>query len=83
MVEAIFAIVSVILLFISLALCVSVCDKYRSDRNVFRDKWIDTVEKFNRHLIDNIYDLESEIDDLKDDIAKLKTKDNEEETNNA
>lgn len=83
MFEAIISLVCVIFLFIALCLCIAVSDKYRSDRNVFRDKWIDAVLEFNMHLRNENYDLKGDIAELKDEIAELKKKDNDEEKENA
>ena len=68
MVEIIIALVCVIFLFSALCICIAVSDK-----------WIDAVGEFNRHLSNENDYLSSEIDDLKDDIAKLKAKNDVEE----
>ena len=79
MFEMITALISIVILFIGLSLCFAISDKYRSERNIFRDKWINAVDRYKDHLIDENRELKYEIDDLKNDIAELKkTKDNEE-----
>ena len=77
MFETITALISIVILFIGLSLCFAISDKYRSERNIFRDKWINAVDRYKDHLIDENRELKYEINDLKDEINELNNKNEE------
>jgi len=57
---------------VCLMLCIVVCDKYITERNIYRDKWVRATEEYKDHL-------EWQNDDLRGQLAEYKEKEKEKE----